>query len=347
MQLGLFMPTMNNGWVFSTNSPQFIPDWFLMEQTALKAEHYGFDFLLAPVKLRGFDGPTEPWNHTLDSFAVMAGLAVRTSRLRLYSSVATLTTPPPLCAKQAATIQDMAGGRFGLNIVTGWEKPEYTQMGIWPGDEHFSNRYDHATEYVKIMKELWAEGRSNFKGDFFQMDDCMLGPRPQHPIELVCAGGSDRGIRFCAEVGDYQFLVGKPEVADLAAQSERLQKATEATGRQVGAFPLYTIVLRDSVAEAEDAVESWRENQDFEAVGNMMGIASGDTSTDEASTKNIMLGSDAFMFTIGRITGDAKTVAERLRALSEVHGVSGMMLTFQDYLTDLDRFGKEVVPLLK
>jgi pyrimidine oxygenase len=346
MQLGIFMPTMSNGWVFSTNSPQFVPDWFLMEQTATKAEHYGFDFLLAPVKLRGFDGPTEPWNHTLDSFAVMAALAARTSRLKLYASVATLTTPPPLCAKQVATIQDIAGGRFGLNIVTGWEKPEYTQMGIWPGDQHFENRYDHATEYVQIMKELWATGRSDFKGEFFQMDDCMLGPKPTHPIELVCAGGSDRGIRFCAELGDYQFLVGKPEVADLSAQADRLLAATEKTGRSVGAFPLYTVVLRDSLAEAEDAVESWRANQDFEAVANMMGIASTDTSADAGSTKNIMLGSDGFMFTIGRIMGNAKDVAEQIRALSDIQGVSGMMLTFQDYLTDIDRFGKEVIPLL-
>jgi pyrimidine oxygenase len=347
VQLGIFMPTMNNGWVFSTNSPQFIPDWFLMEQTALKAEHYGFDFLLAPVKLRGFDGATQPWNHTLDPFAVMAGLAVRTRRVKLYASVATLTTPPPLCAKQAATIQDMAGGRFGLNIVTGWEKPEYTQMGIWPGDEHFANRYDHATEYVTIMKELWETGRSNFTGQFFQMDDCMLGPKPTHPIQLVCAGGSERGIRFCAELGDYQFLVGKPEVGELTAQAERLQRATVDTGRHVGAFPLYTIVLRDSVAEAHDAVENWRANQDFEAVANMMGMASTDTVTEASATRNIMLGSDGFMFTIGRIMGDATTVADKIRELSEVHGVSGMMLTFQDYLTDIDRFGKEVIPLLK
>lgn len=46
------------------------------------------------------------------------------------------------------------------------------------------------------------------------------------------------------------------------------------------------------------------------------------------------------------IKGDPKVVAEQLPAISDVDGVSGVMFTFQDYLTDIDRFGKQVMPLL-
>ena len=42
----------------------------------------------------------------------------------------------------AMTIDSISHGRFGVNLVTGWQKAEYDQMGLWPGDEHFKHRYD-------------------------------------------------------------------------------------------------------------------------------------------------------------------------------------------------------------
>jgi pyrimidine oxygenase len=338
---------MNNGWVISKTSPQFIPDWSLIKETGEKAEHYGFDFLLAPVKLRGFDGETEFWNHTMDSFAAMTGLAVTTKRIKLYASIAMLTMNPAFAAKQAATISEMSGGRFGVNLVTGWEKLEYSQMGVWPGDDHFKNRYDRASEYLHIMRELWETGRSDFKGEFYQMDDCRLGPLPEHPVEVVCAGQSERGMRFTAEYADYQFQSCKANPQALLEQNQKLQAAATKTGRDVGSFPLFAVVLRDSDQEAEDAIANWRENQDFDAVATMGGMASTDSATDKKSIRNQLLGSDAFMIGWDVIAGSPKTVADKINALAEVQGTAGIMFTFQDYRVDIDRFGKEVMPLLK
>lgn len=53
---------------------------------------------------------------------------------------------------------------LGVNIVTGWQAAEYEQMNVWPGNEYFGYRYDYAEEYVQVMKELWANGSSDFKG---------------------------------------------------------------------------------------------------------------------------------------------------------------------------------------
>ncbi len=80
-------------------------------------------------------------------------------------------------------------------------------MGLWPGDEYFARRYDFAAEYVQIMQELWTTGRSDFKGEFFQMDDCRLEPRPQVPIKLISAGQSDAGMKFIARVRRLQLRV--------------------------------------------------------------------------------------------------------------------------------------------
>ena len=106
-----------------------------------------------------------------------------------------LTVPPAFAARMAVTIDSIAPGRFGMNIVSGWQPTEYQQMGLWPGEAHFAKRYEYCFEYVTVMKELWQHGRSDHKGEFFTMDDCRLEPRPSTRIEIVGAAQSDRGMR--------------------------------------------------------------------------------------------------------------------------------------------------------
>ena len=138
MKIGIFIPIGNNGWLISENSPQYWPSFALNKQVTLTAERYGLDFVLSMIKLRGFGGKTEFWDHNLESFTLMAGLAAVTHRIKLFATCATLAMPPAIAARMASTIDSISDGRFGLNLITGWQKPEYAQMGIWPGDEYFS-----------------------------------------------------------------------------------------------------------------------------------------------------------------------------------------------------------------
>ncbi|NYS43026.1 LLM class flavin-dependent oxidoreductase, partial [Pseudomonas syringae pv. actinidiae] len=135
MDIGIFIPIGNNGWLISSNAPQYMPTFELNKQIVQTAESYGFDFALSMIKLRGFGGKTEFWEHNLESFTLMAGLAAVTSKIQLFATVATLTIPPAIAARMASTIDSISNGRFGINLVTGWQKPEYKQMGLWPGDE--------------------------------------------------------------------------------------------------------------------------------------------------------------------------------------------------------------------
>src|SRR5471032_3634920 len=152
MEVGVFIPIGNNGWLLSENAPQYRPTFELNKQVVLAAEKYGLDFALSMIKLRGFGGKTEFWDHNLESFTLMAGLAAVTSRIKLYATVPTLAIPPAIAARMAVTIDSISGGRFGLNVITGWQRPEYSQMGLWPGDEYFAQRYDYAAEYVTVMR---------------------------------------------------------------------------------------------------------------------------------------------------------------------------------------------------
>jgi pyrimidine oxygenase len=348
VRLGIFAPTLSGGWVISTAAPWWKPDWFLMQETALKAENYGFDFLLAPNKYKGMDGEIHFWNYALDSFTTMAALAAVTRKVMLIPSISLLSVPPVYAAKQCKTISDIAGpGRFGVNIITGWEKPEWESMGLWPGDEYFGYRYDYAAEYMTVMRELWETGQTDFDGQFFHMKDARLEPWFDDGVmpKVICAGQSDRGMAFTAEHADYQFMGGKLDIGELTEQMGRVRTASDRAGRPMEAFPLYQCVVRDSLAECDDVIGQWRENQELEVVKTMTGHASMDSEADQNSLHATLLGNDNFMLW-EIIKGDPKSVAEQLRAIDDVEGVSGVMFTFQDYLTDIDRFGRQVMPLL-
>src|SRR5258707_15221786 len=125
MQLGVFIPIGNNGWLISTTSPQYMPSFDLNRTVVEKAEKFGFDFALSMIKLRGFGGPSEYWDHNLESFTLMAGLAAVTTKIKLFATVGVLTMPPPLVARVAVTIDSISHGRFGVNIISGWQGKEY------------------------------------------------------------------------------------------------------------------------------------------------------------------------------------------------------------------------------
>ncbi|MBX9698466.1 MAG: LLM class flavin-dependent oxidoreductase, partial [Acetobacteraceae bacterium] len=199
MQIGVFIPIGNNGWIVSTTSPQYLPSFDLNRQVTLDAERHGFDFALSMIKLRGYGGPSRYWDYNLESFTLMAGLAAVTTRIRLFASIAVLSIPPAITARMAMTCDSICHGRFGVNIVSGWQKAEYTQMGLWPGEQHFARRYEYCEEYVTIMRDLWRDGVSNHRGAYFQMEDCRVEPRPMAPIDIISAGQSSRGMKFAAE----------------------------------------------------------------------------------------------------------------------------------------------------
>ncbi len=124
MELGVFIPIGNNGWLISTTSPQYRPTFDLNREIVEKAERFGFDFALSMIKLHGFGGPSQFWDYNLESFTLMAGLAAVTNRIQLFATCAVLTLPPPIAARMAVTIDSISHGRFGINIISGWQRRE-------------------------------------------------------------------------------------------------------------------------------------------------------------------------------------------------------------------------------
>jgi pyrimidine oxygenase len=349
MDIGVFIPIGNNGWLISTTSPQYRPTFALNREIVQKAERYGLDFALSMIKLRGFGGKSEFWDHNLESFTLMAGLAAVTNRIKLYASVAVLTIPPAIVARMAATIDSISGGRFGVNIVSGWAKAEYEQMGLWPGDAHFPRRYDYSTEYVTILRELWETGRSDFTGEYFRMTDCRLSPRPQAPVKIVCAGQSERGMRFGAEHGDYNFTLGAGVNTPTAfAPTNRLMmQAASRTGRDVGTYVLFMVIADETDAAAMAKWRHFNAGADADALAWMADQAGADTNASEGSTaKAMVVPEGAINFNMGTLVGSYASVARMLDEAAGVPGTKGIMLTFDDFLIGMEQFGQRIQPLM-
>jgi pyrimidine oxygenase len=344
MDYGLFIPIANNGWIPSATSPQYMPTFDLNREIVQKAEKYGFKFALSMIKLRGYGGETEYWDYALESFTLMAGLAAVTNEMRLYASVATPTLHPAMVARMAVTIDSIAPGRFGINIVAGWNKSEYEQMGVWPGDEFYDLRYDYASEYVTIMKELWETGSSDFKGKFFTLDDCQCKPTPVGDIKVVSAGGSPRGRRFTAEHCDYNFTGAPGGAEGLTYVNGLLADAAEKAGRPIVSYPLYMVILGETDRDAQRKVDLYNEGVDTDAVAFMKGQASLDKKSTGTSAG--MVNAPVEAVHDGAIVGSPATVAAQLNELAAVPGTGGIMLMFDDFLEGTETFGRDVMPLL-
>ena len=345
MDLGVFCPVVNNHNVASTNLDTFEPTWELNRDFVKLAEDAGFKFALSQVTLAGWGGKTQHWDKALESFTLMSGLAAVTSKIRLYASVAVLTIPPPIIARMAVTIDDISGGRFGVNVVSGYNKKQYAQMGLWPGDEFFSTRYDYSAEYVQILKELWTTGESDFKGDYLEMSNCKLGPLPANDIEIVCAGASGRGLDFTAQYGDYSFLMPAGGAEGVRKANNDLLEAGRRHGRDVRSYILQMVILADTDEEAQAKIEHYKDGADMEALENALGDALADA--EGTTAQRIGMLRESVFFGLNLIAGSPETVARQLREIDEVEGTAGVMLTFDEPMNGLQRFVQDVMPRLE
>ena len=350
MNVGIFIPIGNNGWLLSENAPQYKPSFELNKEITLTAERYGVDFVLSMIKLRGFGGKTEFWDHNLESFTLMAGLAAVTTKIKLFATAASLVMPPAIVARMSSTIDSISNGRFGLNLVTGWQRPEYSQMGMWPGDEFFGTRYQYLSEYIQVLRDLWGTGRSDFKGAHFQMDDCRLSPQPKADMKVICAGQSDAGMDFSAKYADYNFCFGKgvntPKA--FAPAAEKLIEATRKTGRHVTTYVLVMVIADETDDAARAKWEHYKAGADHEAIAWLGQQGAADTKSGaDTNVRQMADPTSAVNINMGTLVGSYATVAGLLDEMAEVPGTEGVLLTFDDFLQGVQAFGERIQPLMK
>jgi pyrimidine oxygenase len=344
--IGVFLPIANGGWILSTNTPRLDGSYEYNRKVALLAEEAGLDFIMSMAKWRGYGGVTEHWRHSLDSQILMAALAAITKRVKVWTTVHTLLQNPAVTAKMIATLDHVSGGRAGLNVVTGAYKDEFDQMNAWRHDVSHDQRYDLATEWIHIIKQLWSEPSVNFDGRYFKMHDCQSDPKPvskPRPF-LICAGTSGRGMQFTIDEVDAIFCGGKDD-AETAKTSRQAKEMARKAGRCIRTYTMMTLVIGETDQEADARVEHYRAGFDEGAFRGMM-RAYGFLDT-EIGKENAFTANARSSFMARYMAGSPPRIAKGLIQLLEAGDLDGVMLIFPDYLQGIRVFADAILPQIR
>lgn len=351
LMLGLFLPLQSGAW-----SPSLAPrntSWtfdYNVECT-LMAEALGFDLVFGLAQWMGkggYGGVSSFREKATDPLLVTAGLAALTKRIILISTVHVLYGWHPLqLAKFGATIDNMSGGRWGLNLVTGYKKSEFEMFGLAP-IEH-DQRYAMAEEFVGLMKVLWSsEENVTAEGNFWKMKEAFIAPKPVNGrCILVNASSSAAGLSYAVRNSDLIFVTS-PAGADLEkacealpAHNERIKKAARAIGRDIRTIINPHVICRDTEDEAWAQYHSILKNQDSVAADNFYAtFAGGDQASWKQTTRD--------QWVVGgnvHIVGTPSQVVDGFIRLKNA-GCDGVQINFYDFLPDLEHFGQRVIPLM-
>ncbi|WP_125100151.1 LLM class flavin-dependent oxidoreductase [Leucobacter chromiireducens] len=348
-KLGLFSPNCSGGLAVTRIPERWSASWDDNLALARAAEAAGIDFLLPIARFIGYKGETNFHGSVLDPIVWAAGLLASTTRINVFSTVHTAFNNPMVVAKQLATLDQIGGGgRAGLNVVAGWNLPEYEALGA-PMPEAHDDRYGFAAEWLDVIERAWAaEGKFQYDGKFYQLTDSETEPKPRGGrVPILNAGSSTQGRDFAAHFSDFAFTIIPDAETGAGIVRAMKEQARTTYQREVGVLTLGHVVCRESRAEAEDFLAYYAdENADWGAVDYLMGLQ----GMHAQSFTPEMLQTMRSRFASGHgslpIVGTPEEVAEQIRAVSDA-GFDGMTLAFVDYTNEVTQFGRDVMPILE
>jgi pyrimidine oxygenase len=204
-------------------------------------------------------------------------------------------------------------------------------------------------EYAQILRELWESGRSDFKGRYYTMDDCLVRPKPEGDMKIICAGSSDAGLAFSAKWADYAFClgVGVNTPTAFASNNERLAKALEKTGRSVSMFVLVMVIAAETDEEAMERWQHLNAGVDIDAIAWLAEQGAKDKVNIDTNVRQLAAPEGAVNINMGTLVGSYASVARMLDEMAEVPNTGGVLLTFDDFVLGIEAFGTHIQPLMK
>jgi probable F420-dependent oxidoreductase len=225
MRIGFGAP-VSGAWATPDNLGRF----------AVRAEQAGYASLWSFQRLLVPEGSgMDPVYHSvLDPMAVLAYTAAGTARIRLGVAVVNLPfVSPAYLAKQAATVDILSGGRLDLGLGIGWMPEEFAATGA-----SMAQRGARAAEYVTVLRHLWADGRSEFSGDFYEIPRSSVAPKPVQPGgPPVLLGGLARpALERAGRIGDGWVTSSRTDLSRIAEGVAVVRDAAQQAGRDPDAM---------------------------------------------------------------------------------------------------------------
>ena len=194
-------------------------------------------------------GPLEP-------FAALSFLAAATTRLRLGTGICLVPQRNPVyTAKHVTSVDWLSNGRLDFGIGVGWLAEEFDVLGV-----PFARRGARCRAYIEVMRRLWCDEVSEYRGEFYSLPRCRQYPKPvQKPHPPIHVGGeSDAALKRVAAFGQgwFGFNIMPEAVGERLGVLDRLLAARGRTRKEVAISvspPIKTPLELDLVRRFADA----------------------------------------------------------------------------------------------
>jgi alkanesulfonate monooxygenase len=307
----------------------------------LEAERLGYDStLVAQHTINPHHAPLDQ----LEAWTSAAALAASASRIEIITAIKPYLYHPVVLAKMALQIEHISGGRFAINLVNAWNRPELEKAGI--GFAEHDERYAYGREWISIVEPLMRGETVSFKGKYFNVDDYTLRPAdPYRARPRIYVGGESEPARaLVADHGDVWFINGQPldDVRALIANVASRPRSGSPLKFGLSAF----VIARETEAEAKAALQRLFDLAKLDAPIRAIQRANTDPQSVMAQTmsKSPRVGSNGG--TAAGLVGSYDQVAERIRKFGAA-GIDLFMLQFQPFEAEMRRFAAEILPRVR
>ena len=341
MRFGYWLPIFG-GWLRNVEDEKMPPTFEYAKKVTQAAEKWGYDTtLVAELNLNDIKGPE---SDSLEAWSTAAALAAVTEKIEIMTAVRPGFHNPAVTAKMAANIDQISNGRFTLNVVSAWWEEEARQYGgaFTAHDE----RYERTEEFLEVLKGLWTEDTFSYDGKYYSIANTHLHPKPvQRPNPILYAGGeSARGKETIVNHCDAYVMHGGT-VEEVAVKIQGMKQQREAAGKApFSCFGMAAyVVCRDTEEQAQE---------ELARITNVKESSGYAGYNDFVSKSQLEQQVKLFDYSVSNrglrpnLIGTPDQIADQILAFEEA-GVDLLLLQFSPQLEEMERFAKQVMPLVE
>ncbi len=338
MRFGYWLPVFG-GWLRNVPDEGMEATWEYSKRLAQRSEQLGYDLsLIAELNLNDIKGVQAP---SLDAWSTAAALMAVTQSIEWMVAVRPTFHAPALLAKQAANIDHIGGpGRLSINVVSSWWKDEAQKYGVQ--FEQHDRRYQRTSEWLDIIDSLWTKDGIDYHGEFYQIKDSMLQPKPvTKPRPTIYAGGESEAAKdLIAAKCDAYLMHGDPpervaaKIQDMRARRDRLGLPPMTFGLAVYAITRNT--QQEALAEVRRITDVNQSNLGYE---NYQQWLSGTQLERRVSLEDYSVSNRGLQ---AGLVGSHQQVQDRIGEF-QAAGVDLLLLQCSPQIEEMERFSECVI----
>jgi probable F420-dependent oxidoreductase len=218
----------------------FVTDYGIAPlELARAVEERGFESLFVTEHTHIPASRRSPWpggdelplrySHSYDPFVALAAMAAVTERITLGTAVSLINQHHPLTlAKEVASLDRIAGGRFEFGVGPGWNVEEMEHHGV-----HSRRRTAEMLERISALRVLWTEDEPEFHGEFVAFDPVWSYPKPTRVPPVLIGGGGPTVLDRVLSHGDGWIPLRVPldGLEEFGRRVDELQQRATDAGR--------------------------------------------------------------------------------------------------------------------